>query len=108
MVDLDSRRTGPRLLGRREEWLVTDEGIKALEKVVHQLELWRAAEAARTKAWWETQHSLNKTVDARMCKAERRISDLDLKVMWWSGFAAAMGSVLGALISHFIRIGGAV
>lgn len=82
-----------------------DECRAAVEDVrghINKLDLWVAAHDARINAYWEAQHSWNIKTDDCATQTLVRISAIERKIMWWAGFAAAAGSVVGSLIGRFM------
>lgn len=71
----------------------------AIRKQLHDISLWQAEHDGRINAWWENQRNWNSRVEVKMCRASDRLSALEKKVMWFSGFAAAVGSVAGVLVT---------
>lgn len=66
---------------------------------------WRAEHDGRINAWWEAQRTWNAKTDQKMHNFGVKLSALEKKVIFFSGFAAALGSGLGALITGLLNGG---
>ena len=71
------------------------ERIETLEDV----KIWIADHNGRIDAFWAHQHAWNEGVKKQLVSGERRLTALEKKVMYFSGAAAALGSVVGALLA---------
>jgi len=79
-----------------------DSDVEAVRAHLNKLDLWVAAHDARIDAYWDAQHNWNAKIDTGASQALSRISSIERKMMWWAGFAAAAGSVVGSLIGRFL------
>lgn len=68
--------------------------IETLEDVKQ----WIAGTDARSQAFWDAQKGWNHDMERRTDGIQRRLSSLELRVMWLAGFAAAAGGVLGTVL----------
>lgn len=75
--------------------------LKTVEDVIQ----WVSEHDGRIDAYWEAQHKRNDKVDERFIINEGRLTSVEKRVVWFSGFAAAVGSVIGALITAFLSRG---
>jgi hypothetical protein len=63
-------------------------------------ETWRAEHDGRINAYWEQQFRLNAKLEAMMTSFDKRLTAVERRVFWVSGFAAGIGSLIGVAISH--------
>ena len=73
---------------------------------VDQSRLWISAHEARCTERWASQEKHNVEIAKSLRDVFRRLTDLDKRVMWISGAAAAAGGGLGAIISRVLSGGG--
>lgn len=71
-------------------------------QTTEELALWAAEHDGRINALWEAQHTLNMLSEKRFHAFATRLGALERKVMWFSGFSAAVGGLIGALASRAI------
>lgn len=71
-------------------------------ETVEDVILWVAEHDGRIDAYWEAQHKLNDENADRFIDDESRLTSVEKRVVWFSGFAAAVGSVIGALITALL------
>lgn len=64
---------------------------------------WQAEHDGRINAWWEAQRAWNMKVDTKLHTLSVKLTALEKKIIFVSGAAAAIGSVLGALITGIIN-----
>lgn len=72
-----------------------DTELRRLEIKLVDISRWQAEHDGRINAWWEEQFRTNKD-------HSERLRSLESKVMWFSGFAAGVGAILGSVITKFL------
>lgn len=73
---------------------MTTENPKDLE----ELKLWVAEHDGRINAWWREQHHRNKNLDSMLHSLTSRISAVERRMIWWAGFAAGAGGLIGGVV----------
>jgi len=63
---------------------------------------WLAKHCGKVDAYWKMQLDWNKNMLHWKDRVDIKISSLEKKVMWLTGFAAAIGAILGNLINRFL------
>lgn len=76
------------------------EGNTDLIRRVGVLEREAAEHGGRVNAYWEAQHELNNRVDERMVSLGNRLTAAEKRIAWFAGAAAAIGSIVGALLGE--------
>lgn len=69
--------------------------IECYEKKYIELARWQAEHDGRINAWWKQQFRTNHGVDEKFRGVFERLVAVERKVIWASGFAAAIGAGLG-------------
>ena len=64
---------------------------------------WMAEHDGRINAWWTQQREWNLKMEQKVDKHSLRLGALERKVLFISGAAAAIGSIVGALVSGFMQ-----
>jgi len=67
-------------------------------ETVDDIRLWITDHDARIDVWWHDQHEWNKSTEYKMHSLVERLTAVEKRVMWLSGAAAAVGSIIGALL----------
>lgn len=80
--------------------LTDTERILSLEKRMATRDRWEAEHDGRINAWWEAQHDWNGKIEKWQHTIGARMSAIERKIMWVSGFAAAIGAVAGNVLSN--------
>lgn len=80
--------------------LTEEERITVLEKWKSARDRWEAEHDGRTNAWWDAQHTWNEKADHMHSTINARLSAIERKIMWVTGFAAALGAVAGNILSN--------
>lgn len=73
-----------------------------LGKQIKDIQLWIAEHDGRINAWWEQQHRHNASVDRWRRESFERMGKVEKRMGWVSGFAAAVGASVGALLSALL------
>lgn len=60
---------------------------------------------AVSKVKWEHQEAANKNMDNQITDVTKRLTALERKVIWMTGFAAAIGSGVGSILIKFLSGG---
>ncbi len=71
-------------------------------KTVEELALWAAEHDGRVNALWDNQHSLNDLMEKRLYAISTRLGALERKVMWFAGFAACAGGLIGGVLPKLL------
>lgn len=77
--------------------------IDDLRKSNEKIWGWINSHDGRIDAWWEAQHKLNDKVELSQMVTAQRLSAVEKKIMFISGFAAMFGAVVGSLFRFFIE-----
>jgi hypothetical protein len=72
-----------------------DNELHNMESKLVDIARWQAEHDGRINAWWEQQFRVNKDYNARLRTLER-------KVIWASGAMAAIGAVLGGIVTKYL------
>ncbi len=59
---------------------------------------WIADHDGRNDAYWEAQHSLNGKTEESLDMNALRLAALEKRIVWITGFAAAVGAGIGSAI----------
>jgi len=70
---------------------------------IDDVRAWIAEHDGRINAWWASQHEWNKQMNLHYARIEGRLSAVERKIIYASGFAAAAGSLLGAFLSGIMK-----
>jgi len=57
----------------------------------------------RVNAWWEAQRQWNASMEHDMVEHSRRLTALEKRIIFISGAAAAIGSLVGALMTGLMQ-----
>lgn len=63
---------------------------------------WIAAHDGKITAYWEQQHSWNKTADHNFRDIYSRLTSIEKKIMWVAGMGATLGAFLGVLLPKLL------
>ena len=77
------------------------EGFDTPEKIA----IWCAAHEARCTAYWNEQQRHNDRLETRMQDQDRRLTAVEKRVIWFTGAAAGIGSIIGAIIANLPVLG---
>lgn len=83
---------------------MSDQDCTQMKSDVKALELWRAEHSGRNSVQWEQQMMWNARMETAHGHLLTRMSTVEKKVVWWAGFAACLGTLLGFLITKGIAL----
>jgi len=72
--------------------------MKRILKNDEDIKAWIYEHDARIDAWWVEQRNLNTDITKELAAMGARLSTLERKVIFWSGGAAVVGSLIGAFL----------
>lgn len=71
-------------------------------QTVEELALWAAEHDGKINAYWEAQHKWNYKKDTADVARDRRVTAIEKKVIVLCTLSAAVGSVIGSIVSGYI------
>ncbi len=66
-------------------------------ETLDDVKMWIAEHDGRITAWWDQQHKWNGNMDLKCEAMNKRLTAVEKRVIFFSGFAAAVGALIGNL-----------
>lgn len=73
-------------------------------ETLDDVRLWIAEHDGRINAWWRTQKDWNARTDDRLADCARRITVVERRIIYFAGFSAGIGALLGGVLPHFFGL----